>query len=100
MPAKRNSSAPRPRLADAFERVRGEPVAIFGVCFAYRGVVAEVGDDHVRLAQPRMIEHTGSASAPRAQDEEPLPGDCLIAFGAIELVYWPAWVAADLEIGG
>lgn len=88
----------RPSMADAFERVLREPVAIFGVCFAYRGIVAEVGADHVRLAQPRMIEHTGSASAARATDEEPLPGDCLIAYGAIELVYWPAWVATDLEV--
>lgn len=92
------ASPNRPTMADAFERVHGEPVALFGVCFAYRGIVAEVGRDHVRLAQPRMIEHTGSASAARATDEEVLPGDCLIAYGAIELVYWPAWVAADLEI--
>jgi len=78
-------------LADKFAEFLNEPVAVLCCRYWYRGIVTEVGSDHVTLSNPRAVEITGSASQSAPQQEDPIPSDLTFALGAVEQFCQPTW---------
>lgn len=84
-------------LSSALKHFQGEPVAILCARYWYRGIVSEVGEDFIQLANPRAVEVTGIATASAPTTEDVIPSDLIISLAAVEIVCQPAWVFHDLE---
>lgn len=74
----------------------GQPVAIMCARYNYRGIVAEVGDDHVVLSNASMVEISGRNSNDKPDTEDPFFGSVAISLFAVEQVSQPNWVHAPI----
>jgi hypothetical protein len=68
-----------------FEKRKGEPVAILCSRYWWRGIIAEVGDNEVILADTYLIIETGKMDNVKAKTEEACGTDTMVSFDAIEL---------------
>lgn len=75
----------------------GQPIAILCARFNYRGILSEVGEDHVILAQARAVESSGASSQERPSNEDPIGSSVIISLNAVELCYFPRWAYASLD---
>lgn len=76
---------------------KGQPVAILCARYWYRGILADVGEDHVVLSNPRAVEVTGSAQQDRPEREDPIPSDLMIRIDFMEIVCQPTWVYHEMD---
>ncbi len=84
-------------LAQGLEELINTPVAIMCARFCYRGILAEIGEDWVRLTNPRAVEQTGPSNNAEPSIEDPIPSDVFVSLGAVELVFVPAWASHEME---
>ena len=80
-----------------FEKIKGEAVAILCARYWWRGVVAEVGDDGLLLADCILVYETGNMSGDKAKSEEACGTDTFISFDAIELMGQFPWAFQGLD---
>lgn len=83
-------------LKNVLESYKGQKVAVLAARYQYRGIVSEVSDDHVTLANATAVEISGPSSADRPNTEDPINGSVHISLNAIEICYQPNWVHAPL----
>jgi hypothetical protein len=74
----------------------GERVTFLCARYQYRGVLAEVGEDYLVLANATLVEVTGPAMGDRPNTEDPLGCSVTLKFTAIESKYQPNWLNAPL----
>jgi hypothetical protein len=84
-------------MRDALNLYIGQPIAILCARFNYRGILSQVGDDFVVLAQARAVESSGASSQERPSNEDPIGSSVVISLNAVELVYQPNWAFASLD---
>ena len=77
------------KIKEFFEKKKGEAIMISCVKFCFRGIVSEVGEDHVILTQSYNVFETGNLTAINPAREEPILGDNCIMYDAIENVFQP-----------
>jgi len=71
---------------------KGQPVEILCARYSYSGIVAEVTEDYVVLTNATLVESAGPATGKAPSQEDTIPSDIMIAYGAIEHVCQPTWV--------
>lgn len=84
-------------LASWLRALQGEPVGILCCRYWWRGIVAEVGDDAVKLTNCSMVEITGVAANAAPESEDPYPSDMVLALGAVESYGQPGWCFHNME---
>jgi hypothetical protein len=62
----------------------------------YRGILSEVGDEHLVLANACAVERSGPCNGARPVTEDPIGGSIGIKYAAVEIVFQPNWVNAPL----
>jgi hypothetical protein len=75
----------------------GQPIAVLCARFNYRGILSKVTDDCLVLAQARAVESSGASSSDRPNSEDPIGSSVIISLNAVELIYQPNWVFANLD---
>lgn len=83
-----------------FEKRKGEAVAILCSRYWWKGIVAEVGDNEVLLADTYLVYETGKMDGAKAKSEEACGTDTLISFDAIELCGQFPWAFDGYEKKG
>ena len=78
------------------ESYKGQKVAILAARYQYRGVMSEVSEDSITLANATAVEISGPNSGNAPNTEDPIGGAVHISMNAIEIVYQPNWVYAPL----
>ena len=48
-------------------------------------------------AKARAVESSGASSSDRPNSEDPIGSSVVISLNAVELIYQPAWVFANLD---
>lgn len=84
-------------MADVFQEYIGQPVAILCARYNYRGILSKVLPDCVVLAQARAVESSGPSNSDRPATEDPIGSSVVISLNAVEILYQPNWVYADLD---
>ena len=74
----------------------GQRIAVLCVRFQYRGILTEVGDNYLVLANATAVEISGSSMAERPNTEDNCNGSITLKTDAIELAHQPKWVYAPL----
>lgn len=74
-----------------FEERVGQRVAILCARYWYRGTIAAVNHEVVRLTDGYAVEETGSATRETPVQEDQIPGDFLIRVDFVEFVGQPTW---------
>lgn len=74
----------------------GQPVAVLCARYNYRGILSAVVENGLVLAQARAVETSGPSSGDRPQVEDTIGSSVIIPLHAVELIYQPNWVHADL----
>jgi hypothetical protein len=83
------------KFTDAMKMLKGEDVAILSCRYHYRGVLSEVLDDCVVLAECVVVEVSGLYSDKEtAETEDPMLTSNIIKNDAIEIVHQAKWVHA------
>ena len=85
------------RLYERLKSYEGQPVAILCARYWYRGILKEIGEDHVLLTNPRAVEVTGSAQQDHPEREDIIPSDLMIRIDFMEIVCQPAWVYHEMD---
>ena len=83
-------------LKHTVEKYLQQKTAVLCARYQYRGVVAEVHDDHLVLANAVSVEVSGPSMGERATNEDPIGSSLVILYGAIEIIYQPRWAHAPL----
>ena len=78
------------------EAYKGQKVAVLAARYQYRGVMSEVSEDSITLANACAVEISGACSEEQPRTEDPVGGAVHISLGAVEIVYQPNWVNAPL----
>lgn len=84
-------------MASMLKEYIGQPVAILCARFNYRGILSKVTEDSVVLAQARAVESSGASNSERPNSEDPIGSSVIISLNAVELIFQPQWVFADLD---
>jgi hypothetical protein len=84
-------------LHERLEAYKGQPIAVLCARYWYRGILKEVGKDHVLLTNPRAVEVTGSASQDHPEREDVIPSDLMIRIDFMEIVCQPSWVYFEMS---
>lgn len=58
---------------DGFESMLGEKVCLFCGVYIYTGMLSGVNDDHLELAEPRLVYETGELADGEWKDAQVLP---------------------------
>lgn len=77
----------QPSFADLLHRYLGQKVAFLCARYHYRGILSVVGEDSVVLSNAVVIEVSGACAEAKAQNEDPVGGDIIIKYDAIEIVH-------------
>lgn len=85
----------RKNFAEYMAQYEGQKVVILCARYQYRGTVSEVGEDFCVLANPDVIEVSGSAQADRPERTDSIPESIPVKYDAIEMCYRPAWIDAE-----
>lgn len=83
-------------FSEVCNKKMGERVAVLCARYQYRGVLTEVYDDCLVLANATCVEVSGIAQGERPNTEDAVGGSITIKTDAIELFYQPNWVNAPL----
>jgi len=73
-----------------------QKVAILCARYNYRGVLAEVEQDHLVLSNACSVEVSGPSNSAKARTEDPIGSSVVIMKDAIELIYQPQFCFAPL----
>jgi hypothetical protein len=84
-------------LHERLKSYLGQPIAILCARYWYRGILREVGEDHVLITNPRAVEVTGSAQADRPEREDIIPSDLMVRIDFMEIVCQPTWVYHEMD---
>ncbi len=84
-------------LSERLKSYVSQPISILCARYWYRGILAEVGDDHVVLSSPRAVEVTGSSQSDRPEREDPIPSDLIIRLDFVEQICQPTWVYHEMD---
>jgi hypothetical protein len=87
----------RKKFYEQLVGLEGQPVAILCARYWYRGLLKEVGVDHVVLSNPRAVEVTGSAQSQTPEREDPIPSDLYVRIDFMEIVCQPTWVRHEMS---
>lgn len=87
------------KLANSCEKYKGQQIAVLCARYQYRGVLAEVNEDHLILANATAVEVSGPARRDTPETEDAILSSIIISYGAIEIVYQPLWALAPLPNG-
>ena len=68
-----------------FEARKGEPIAILCARHWWRGIIADVQDDGVMLADTILVYETGKMDGATPKSDEACGTDTFLSYGAIEL---------------
>lgn len=74
----------------------GEKVAVLCARYQYRGILAEVGEDYLNIAQAVAVEVSGRSMSRQATTEDVIGSTVTIMSAAIEIIYKPQWAEAPL----
>jgi len=74
----------------------GQKVAVLCARYQYRGVLSEVTDDCLILANPTAVEISGASASDRPQTEDAVDGSLVVKSEAVEILYQPNWSQAPL----
>lgn len=69
----------------------GEKVVFICARYQYWGILSEVGEHSIILADAVSVEQSGSASAEEPNVADPVHRSVIIKSDAIELMYQPRW---------
>lgn len=78
------------------ESLVGQKVAVLAARYQYRGVLSEVTDDRLTLANACAVEISGPNNQDAPNTEDPIGGSVHISMNAIEILYQPNWCFAPL----
>ena len=67
-----------------FDAMLGEKVCLYCGVYIYTGVLAGVNDDHVELAEPKLVYETGPHDSDEWQTAEALPSPWRVMLNSIE----------------
>jgi hypothetical protein len=84
-------------LAERLKQYVGQPIACLCARYWYRGILKEIGEDHIVMINPRAIEVTGPANATTPEREDIIPGDLMIRIDFMEIVCQPSWVYHEMS---
>ena len=83
-------------MRNAVVELVGQKVAVIANRYQYRGILSEVTDTRITLANSTAVESSGASSGNAPSVEDPIGGSVHIAMSAVEIVYQPNWVFAPL----
>jgi hypothetical protein len=83
-------------MKNVLESYIGQKIAVLAARYQYRGIMHEVSDDHLTLANATAVEISGPNDGNVPNTEDPIGGSVHISLNAIEIVYQPNWVFAPL----
>ena len=67
-----------------FEALLGAKVVVFCGVYIYTGVLSGVNDDHIELAEPRLVYETGELASGPWKDAQSLPAPWRVMRQGIE----------------
>lgn len=76
----------------------GQPVALLCARYQYRGILSEVNDECLILANARAVENSGENARQLPVAEDPINSSVVIKNDAVEILYQPNWCFAELEV--
>lgn len=85
------------KLYERLKSYQGQPVAVLCARYWYRGILKDVGEDHILITNPRAVEVTGSAGAERPEREDIIPSDLMVRIDFMEIVCQPTWVYHEMD---
>jgi hypothetical protein len=74
----------------------GQKVAFLCCRYQYRGVLSQVLDDAVLLANATSVEVSGATASEAPQTEDAIGSTIMIKLDSIEIFYQPNWCYAPL----
>ena len=80
-------------------RYEGQKIVILCARYQYRGTVTEIGQDFCVLANPDVIEVSGSATGENPERTDSIPESIPVRYDAIEMCYRPNWIDAGGQNG-
>ena len=83
-------------FTDTAKGHEGQKVAVLCARYQYRGVLSEVHNDHIILANATAVEISGPSNTEAPQTEDPIGGSVVIKTDAIEILYQPKWSQAPI----
>ena len=83
-------------IFESVSELRGQKVAALCGRYQYRGVLSDVTDDGISLSNAACVEISGRSNADAPETEDNIGSTVFIMKRAIEIVYQPQWVNADL----
>jgi hypothetical protein len=78
------------------KKLLGQKVAVLAARYQYRGILSDVGDDCLVLADATVVEVSGPASGDTPQTEDPIHGFVIIKNDAIEILHQAKFSQAPL----
>ena len=70
----------------------GEKVVLICARYQYWGVLSEISENSLVLANTVVVESSGSAQGDAPQTVDPIGSSIVVMLGAVECFYWPKWV--------
>jgi len=70
----------------------GEKVVLICARYQYWGILSEVDEQSIVLANAVAVESSGSAQGDAPQTIDPIGSSIILMIGAVECFYWPKWV--------
>lgn len=74
----------------------GQKVAVLCARYQYRGILSEIHEDHIVLANATAVEISGPSNSEKPQTEDAIGGSVVIKTDAIEILYQPRWSQAPI----
>lgn len=78
------------------ESLVGQKCAVLAARYQYRGIMSQVTDTRITLANACAVEVSGTSNSAQPQTEDPIGTSIHISMSAIEIVYQPNWCFALL----
>jgi hypothetical protein len=83
-------------FAEVVKDYVGQKCAVMCARYQYRGILSEVNDECLMLANACAVEVSGQSSADKPTTEEAVGATLVIKNDAIEIFYQPNWCNAKL----
>ena len=87
-------------VQDVLKLCVGHPISVLCARYHYRGILSEVGDESLTLAQVCIVEQSGPAKGEAPSVEDAMGSSMVISYGAIECISQPNFVFAPLPSQG
>ena len=83
-------------IANHLEQYLGDKIAVICARYQYWGVLSEILDNAIVVADAVAVEQSGACSRDEPQETDPICGSVVIMLDAIEIVFQPNWSKAPL----